>query len=161
MYWISFLIAPSFSFIYFLMYHAACRILFPWPLLPSVEAWSLNHWTTRVVLVSAFFHGSVVSQKWKTWQLAQSSGLWDSRKKITALRERFLVLKHILEPMTFQMELPPQAQGPLGSKSSSSWRQPLYKTKKTSISEYIFWVETDCFIGNSLQTCSCWLECNH
>ena len=54
MYWISFLIAPSFSFIYFLMYHAACRILFPWPLLPSVEAWSLNHWTTRVVLVSSF-----------------------------------------------------------------------------------------------------------
>ena len=56
MYWISFLIAPSFSSIYLviLMHHAACRILVPWPLLPSVEARSPNHWTTRLVSVSTF-----------------------------------------------------------------------------------------------------------
>ena len=39
-------------------YHTGCGILFPWPGIepapPAVEAWSLNHWTPREVLVCSF-----------------------------------------------------------------------------------------------------------
>ena len=38
-------------FIYFFGCAKACGILVPWPgiefMLPAVEAWSFNHWTTR------------------------------------------------------------------------------------------------------------------
>ena len=39
---------------FFLLHHAACGILVPWPgiepMPPALQAWSLNHWTTREVL---------------------------------------------------------------------------------------------------------------
>ena len=41
-----------------------CGILFPWPgiepVSPAVEAWSLNHWTTRDVLIF-FLNGDYFS----------------------------------------------------------------------------------------------------
>ena len=49
---ITFLSFFSFLF-FFLPHHMACRILLPWPGIKpmphAVEAWSLNHWTTREV----------------------------------------------------------------------------------------------------------------
>ena len=43
----------------FWQYQVACRILVPWPgiepRLPTVEAQSLNHWTTREVPVTRIF----------------------------------------------------------------------------------------------------------
>ena len=36
-----------FNFFFFWLYHVACRILDPQPMVPTMEEWSLNHWTTR------------------------------------------------------------------------------------------------------------------
>ena len=48
----------SILFIYFLPCHAACGILVLQPAIeptpPAMEAWSLNHWTVREVLVMVF-----------------------------------------------------------------------------------------------------------
>ena len=50
------LLAASASFFFFFC-HPACGILVPQPEIepvpPAVEAWSLNHWTTREVPASA------------------------------------------------------------------------------------------------------------
>ena len=44
--------------LYFLLHHAACRILVPQPEMeptsPAVEAWHLNHWTTGEVPICIF-----------------------------------------------------------------------------------------------------------
>ena len=41
------------DFFFFWLHHMACGIVVPWPVIkpasPVVEAWSLNHWTTREV----------------------------------------------------------------------------------------------------------------
>ena len=49
----------AFLLFYFLLYHAACRILVPQPEMeptsPAVEVWRLKHWTTREVPICIFF----------------------------------------------------------------------------------------------------------
>ena len=48
---------------FFWLHYKACRILVPWPeiepILPAVEAWSLNYWTAREFPVICFKHSSV------------------------------------------------------------------------------------------------------
>ena len=50
--------ALSSLFFFFQLCHLACRILVPWSGIesvpPEVEAWSLNHWTTKEVPSSPF-----------------------------------------------------------------------------------------------------------
>ena len=52
--------APSTGYgLFFWLHYKACRILVPQqgiqPVPLAVEAWSLNHWTTREVLICFFF----------------------------------------------------------------------------------------------------------
>ena len=64
-------------------HHVACGILFPWPgidpVLPALEAWSLNHWTREVpaVFTMGILLESVSADLFsKTLQLIQRKIFW-------------------------------------------------------------------------------------